>query len=103
MQPALWKGRRFPNSSLLRGEQVPGTGLLKNNGELEGFPGGTVVKNLVAKVGDAKDAGLIAGWGRASGEGNSSPLQSSCLKYPTDRGAIHGQGYHPRGQRVRCS
>ena len=44
------------------GEQVPGTGLLKNNGELRGFPGGAVVKNLVAKVGDGRDAGLIAGW-----------------------------------------
>ena len=44
------------------GEQVPGTGLLKNNGELGGFPGGAVVKNLVAKVGDGRDAGLIAGW-----------------------------------------
>ena len=62
MRPALWKGRHFPNSSLLSGEQVPGTGLLKNNGELGGFPGGAVVKNLVAKVGDARDSGLIAGW-----------------------------------------
>ena len=33
------------------------------------------------------DAGLIPGWGRSPGEGNSNPLQYSCLDSPMDRGA----------------
>ena len=40
------------------------------------------------------DVGLIPGWGRFSGEGNSNPLQYSCLGNPMDRGAwwatVHG-------------
>ena len=36
-----------------------------------GFPGGSVVKNLPANVGDI---GSIPGSGRSSGEGNSNPL-----------------------------
>ena len=56
-----------------------------------GFPGGSVVKNLPA---DTEDAGLIAGSGRSSGEGNGYPLRYSCLGNPMDRGAwwvtIHG-------------
>ena len=49
-----------------------------------GFPGGSVVKNSPANAGDM---GLISGSGRSSGEGNSNPLQYSCLGNPTGRGA----------------
>ena len=49
-----------------------------------GFPGGSVVKNLPAHAGDV---GLIPGLGRFPGEGNSNPLQYSCLGNPMDRGA----------------
>ena len=56
-----------------------------------GLPGGAVVKNLSA---DARDVGLIPGSGRSLGEGNGTPLQSSCLGNPMDRGAwrttVHG-------------
>ena len=31
--------------------------------------------------------GFVPGWGRAPGEGNSNPLQYSCLENPTGRGA----------------
>ena len=48
-----------------------------------GFPGGSVVKNPPANVGDM---GLIPGWGRLPGEGNGNPLQFSCLGNPVDRG-----------------
>ena len=41
-----------------------------------GFPGGSVVKNMPASTGDL---GLVSGSGRAPGEGNSNPLQYSCL------------------------
>jgi len=41
-----------------------------------GFPGGSVVKNLLDNAGDA---GLIPGFGRSPGVGNGSPLQQSCL------------------------
>ena len=48
-----------------------------------GFLGGSVVMNLPANAGDA---GLIPGLGTFPGEGNSNPLQYSCLEIPMDRG-----------------
>ena len=48
------------------------------------FPGGSVVKNLLANAGDM---GLIPGLGRSPGEGNDYPLQYSCLGNPMDSGA----------------
>ena len=35
----------------------------------------------------AGDPGSISGLGRSPGEGNSNPLQYSCLENPMDRGA----------------
>ena len=49
--------------------------------------GGTVVKNLPANAGDARDAGLTPGYRRSSGEGNGNPLQCSCLDNSMDREA----------------
>ena len=49
-----------------------------------GFPGGSVVKNLLA---NARDVGLIPGQGRSPGEGNGNPLQHSSLGKSMDRGA----------------
>ena len=46
--------------------------------------GGTVVKNLPANTGDLSS---IPESGRSPGEGNSNPLQYSCLGNPMDRGA----------------
>ena len=40
-----------------------------------GFPGGAVVKNLLANAGDARDAGSIPGLRRSPGEGNGNLLQ----------------------------
>ena len=57
------------------------------NSEIErmvSFPGGSVVKNLLA---NAEDVGLIHGLGRSPREGNGNPLQCSCLENPMDRGA----------------
>ena len=57
----------------------------------EGFPGGSVVKNMPA---NARDMGLIPGLGRSPREGNDNQLQYSCLAQSIDRGAwwaaIHG-------------
>ena len=55
--------------------------------QIKDFPGGTMVMNLLANAGDARDAGLIPGLGRCPGEGNSNPLQYSCMKNSVDRGA----------------
>ena len=55
-----------------------------NNIPLWGFPGGSVVKNPPANVGDV---GSISGSGKSPGEGNGNPLQYSCLGNPMDRGA----------------
>ena len=49
-----------------------------------GFPGGSVVKNLLVNAGDL---GSIPGSGRPPGEGNSNPLQYSCMENPMDGGA----------------
>ena len=48
------------------------------------FPGGSVVNNPPSNAGDAS---WIAGSGRSPGEGNSNPLQYSCLGYFMGRGA----------------
>ena len=57
---------------------------------LVGFPGGSVVKNTPANAGDVGSKPVE----RFSGEGNSNPLQYSCLRNPMDRGAwlvtVHG-------------
>ena len=56
-----------------------------------GLPGGTSGKESACNAGGL---GLIPGWGRSPGGGNSNPLQYSCLENPMDRGAwwatIHG-------------
>ena len=49
-----------------------------------GFPGGSVMKNLLANTGDS---GSIPGLGRSPGEGNGDPLQYLCLENLMDRGA----------------
>ena len=49
-----------------------------------GFQGSSVVKNPPDNAGDT---GLIPGSGRSPGEGNSNPLQYSCLENPLDRRA----------------
>ena len=63
--------------------------LMKLNYELGmkgwGFPGGSVVKNLPANVGDVRD--MVRSLGRSPEEGHGNPLQYSCLKNSMDRGA----------------
>ena len=53
-----------------------------------------MVKNLPAKAGDMRDAGLIPGSGRSPGGGHGNPFQYACLDNPMDRGAwkamVHG-------------
>ena len=59
--------------------------------EVEGFPGGSVVKNPPA---DAGNVGSVPGSGSSPREGSVNPLQYSCLANPMDRGArqatVHG-------------
>ena len=45
------------------------------------FPGGSEVKESASNAGDL---GSIPGSGRSPGEGNSNPLQYSCLENPMD-------------------
>ena len=52
--------------------------------KVEGFLGGSAVKNLPANIGNR---GLIPGWRRAPGVGNSTPFQYSYLENPMERGA----------------
>ena len=46
-----------------------------------------VVQTVKASAYNAGDPGSIPGSGRSPGEGNSNPLQYSCLENPMDRGA----------------
>ena len=58
---------------------------------LLGFPGGSDGKESACSEGDL---GSIPQLGRSPGEGNSNPLQYSCLENAMDRGAwwaiVHG-------------
>ena len=64
------------------------------SGALWVFPSGSVLKNLPASAGDARDVGSIPGSGRSSRGWYGNPLQDSCLENPMDRGAgwatVHG-------------
>ena len=51
---------------------------------LADFPGGSDGKASAYKAGDM---GSVPGLGRSLGEGNSNPLQYSCLEIPIDGGA----------------
>ena len=59
-----------------------------------GFPGGSVVKNLLANAGNAGDVSSTPDSRRSPGGGNGNPLQYSCLENFMDRGAwwatVHG-------------
>ena len=61
---------------------------------IQDFPGDSVVKNLPAKAGNARDLGLTRGLGRSPRVGNGNSLQYSCLENSIDRGAwwstVHG-------------
>ena len=49
-----------------------------------GFQGGSVIKNLPASAGAARDLGLIPGSRRSPGVGNGNPLLYSCLENSLD-------------------
>ena len=51
----------------------------------QGFPGGTVVKNLPISAGNTRDMCSIPGSGRYPGVGNGNTLQYSCLENSMDR------------------
>ena len=55
-----------------------------------GFPGGTVVKNLLNNAENSRNVGSIPGLGRSPGVGNSNPLQHSGLE--TSHGQRHTAG-----------
>jgi len=61
---------------------------------IKGFPGSAVLKNSPDNAEDARDVGSTPGSGRCPRVGNGNPLQYSCLKNSTDRGAwqatVHG-------------
>ena len=65
--------------------------LFKKIRDTKVFPGGSEGKVSACSAGDP---GSIPASGRSPGEGNSNPLQYSCLENPMDRGAwwaiVHG-------------
>ena len=88
----------FPMSQLFAwGGQSTGVSALasflpkKSQGWYIGLPSSSDGKESACNT---EDPGLIPGLERCSGEGNSNPLQYSCLENPMDRGAwqatVHG-------------
>ena len=71
---------------------IPGD-ICKTYGLL-GLLGGSVLKDLPANAGHARDVGLIPGSGRSPGGGSGNLLQYSCLENSTDReswrATVHG-------------
>ena len=66
----------------------------------QGFPSGLAVKKPPAKAGEA---GWIPGLGRFPKEGNSNPLQYSCLENSMDRGAWWATVYRGPKSRTQLS
>ena len=64
---------------------------LRNAIDVEGFPWGSDSEESACNAGEP---GSVPGSGRSPGEGNSNPLQYSCLENSMDRGAweatVHG-------------
>ena len=62
--------------------------------EEESFPGGASDKEPPANAGDVRDVSSIPKLGISPEEGNSNPIQYSCLENPMDRGVwlavVHG-------------
>ena len=54
---------------------------------VQGFPFGSVVRNLPASAGEAGDVSSIPRSGRSPGRGHGNLLEYSCLGNPIDRGA----------------
>ena len=73
------------------------------NNDIEGFPGGTVVKNLPPNAGDTREAGSIPGLGRSPSVGNGNPLQYSCLENSKDRGAWRATVHRVTKSQTRLS
>ena len=82
----------FVSKSLLRRWHALGSlqmpwALARHWDWLEGFPGGAVVENIPASVGDAADSGLTSSVGKIPWNGAWQPLQYCCPGNPMDRGA----------------
>ena len=60
--------------------------------------GASSVAQMIKNLPTVQEAGFIPGSGRSLGGGNGSPLQSSRLENPTDRGAWLG-GSSPWGHK----
>ena len=67
---------------------------------IEGFPGGSVVKNLPTNSGDECSVPIL---GRSSGEGNGNPLQYSCLDNSMDKGGWQATSHGVAKSQTRLS
>ena len=76
-------GRFFTTESPRKPQLANYSGCLR----LRGLPTWLRAKVLPVNVGDSRDGSLIPGSERSPREGNSNPLQYSCLKNSMDRGA----------------
>ena len=73
----------------IQSEKILGLGLGSS------FPGGATDKEFACQSGDSREAGFMPGSGRSLGEGNSNPLQYSCLENSMGRGAWRATVHFP--------
>ena len=73
---------------------------LMGAGKPQGFPGGSVVKNLPSSAGDE---GLIPGSGGSPREGNGKLLQYTCLGNPMEKGAWQATVHEVTKSRTQLS
>ena len=73
--------------------------ILTSKYEQQGFPGGSVVKNLPANAGDAGDMGLIPGFRRSPEEGMAthSSILAWRLQWTEEPGRLQSMGSHRVG------
>ena len=67
---------------------------------MQSFPGGSVVKNMLANAGGPGDVGLILGSGRSPGEGNGNHSSILAWKIPwtEEPGGLQSMGSQRVGQ-----
>ena len=67
-----------------------------------GFPSGTVIKNVPANAGDARDEGLIPGLGRSPGEEIATHSSILAWKIPwiEEPGRLYSLGLHRVGHNL---
>ena len=69
----------------------------------QGFPDGSMVKNMLGNAGTIGNVSSIPGSGRSPGGGHDNPLQYSCLENSMDREALQATVHGVTKSRTQLS